>query len=88
MGDEATLGPLGWAQAALDEDANQQAENDENGEVNVAPYVNEEVGSIESDDEEYLVETVLSHRFYLGHLQYLLRFEGYGPAADMWIDEN
>jgi len=37
-----------------------------------------------SDDEQYLVETLLDKRVCRGHTQYLVRWKGYGPEDDLW----
>jgi hypothetical protein len=36
------------------------------------------------DDNQYLVETLLDKRISRGRVEYLVRWQGYGPEDDMW----
>ena len=39
-----------------------------------------------SGEEEYEVEKILSHKYKNGRLKYYIRWKGYGPEHDEWVD--
>ena len=44
---------------------------------------------LEVDNEpEYEVERLVAHRRRAGGLQYLVRWSGYDPSEDTWLDEK
>jgi hypothetical protein len=39
-------------------------------------------------EEEYIVEKILNSRFFRGHLQFLIKWKGYGYEENSWVGES
>ena len=39
-------------------------------------------------DEEYEVEAIIDHRRHRNKLYFLIRWKGYGPEEDSWVEDS